>query len=57
VIRDLYFIVFALFLVVMSVILKYFYVILFYCTIIAFDNDAIKEATYLLTYLLKTAPA
>jgi len=42
-------------LVVMSVIFKYFYLTpfyctLYYCTIVAFDNDAIKEATYLLTY-------
>jgi len=29
-----------------------FYCTLYYCTINAFDNDAIKDSTYLLTYLL-----
>jgi len=56
VICGLYFILFALYSVVMSVLFKYFCVNLFYCTsyyytIIAFDNDVIEEATYLLSVL------
>ena len=35
-----------------------FYCTSYYCTVIAFDNDAIKEATYLLTYIqLKNSAA